>query len=100
MQRLIVLNKPYRVLSASQDGMDKIILTESPYEGIIYTYGKVELVPDYEADNLTIRFEYTIIDNNDVDIAESEFRGYIGFILEDMLLEGIAENTLTYIGGI
>ena len=91
----------YVVLESKIDGMQAIKLTSEPYSGIIYTYGKVEFVPDEENDKLTIKFDYTIQDKNSKEFGNKEpFEAYIGQILQDMIRDGIAENSITYAGGV
>ena len=36
------MSKPYTVVQSKYSGLDAIKLTEQPYEGIIYSYGKIE----------------------------------------------------------
>ena len=90
----------YVVLESKHDGLQAIKLTEEPYEGIIYSYGKVDFVPDEENEKLTIKFDYEIHDRNDKDFDEQVFEAYIGYILEGLIIEGVENNSLTYTGGI
>ena len=88
------------VLESKYDGLQAIKLTEEPYEGIIYSYGKVDFVPDEQNEKLTIKFDYEIHDRNDKDFDVQVFEAYIGYILEGLIIEGVDKNTLTYTGGI
>lgn len=81
--------KPYKVVNDSW-----IELTEGPYEGIIYKYGRVELIE--EDDRLRIKFEYQLPDGRTLD---DEFVQYIGPILTEMIEEGVIKNNITYTGG-
>ena len=81
--------KPYKVVNDTW-----IELTEGPYEGIIYKYGRVELIE--EDDQLRIKFEYQLPDGRTLD---DEFVQYIGPILTEMIEEGVIKNNITYTGG-
>lgn len=95
------MNKPYVVLEHKHNGVQAIKLTEEPFSGIMYTYGKVDIIPDEENDKLTIKFEYEVLDYAGKGFGSMEpFEQYIGDILQDLIHEGIAENSLTYTGGI
>ena len=94
------MSKPYVVVE-HKTGFDALKLTEEPFAGIIYTYGKVEFEEDEENDHLHIKFEYDILDMGGKGFGSMEpFEKYIGGILEELLHEGIAENSLTYTGGV
>lgn len=72
-----------------------IELTEGPYEGIVYKYGRVNLIE--EDDRLRIQFEYELDDGTRLD---DNFVQYIGPILTEMIEEGLVKNSLVYTGGI
>ena len=94
-------NLPIQVLESRKDGFQAIKLLEEPFEGIIYTYGKVSLKEDTEKGMLNIAFEYDILDYNDKTLTNKEpFETYIGRILEELLHQGVAENSITYTGGV
>lgn len=82
--------KPYKI----NDGQ-WIELTEGPYEGIVYKYGRVNLIE--EDDRLRVQFEYQLDDGSRLD---SNFVQYIGPILSDMIEEGLMKNSIVYTGGI
>jgi hypothetical protein len=90
----------YQILESKHDGLQAIKLTDEPYEGIIYSYGKVDLVPDEENDQLTIKFDYEIHDRNDKSFDEEIFQNYIGQVLQRLIYEGVEANSLTYVGGV
>ena len=95
------MSKPYTVVESKYTGLDAIKLTEHPFDGIIYTYGKVEFEENESADSLHIKFEYEILDNAGKFFTDKQpFEKYIGKILEELLHEGIANNDLTYTGGV
>jgi hypothetical protein len=93
-------NFRYQVLEHRHSGLQAIKLTEGAYEGIIYTYGKVNLEPNEENDTLHLKFEYEILENADRGMTDMKpFENYIGDILEELLHQGVEENNLTYTGG-
>jgi hypothetical protein len=89
------------VVQSKHDGLQAIKLTEGAFEGIIYTYGKVDFDEDEENDMLHLRFEYDIIDYNNKGLTDkAPFEQYIGDILQELIHEGIERNNLTYTGGV
>jgi hypothetical protein len=93
--------RPYVVVENKLTGHDAIKLTEYPWEGIIYTYGKIEFEEDETNSTLHLKFDYEILDNNNKGFADkTPFEQYIGKILEDLIKEGVENNSLTYTGGV
>ena len=93
--------KAYIVLEHKHNGMQAVKLLEHPFAGIIYSYGKVEFFPDEKNDKLSIKFEYEILDKAGKEFGSMEpFEKYIGDILQEIIHEGIQENSLTYTGGV
>jgi hypothetical protein len=89
------------VIVENQQGFDAIKLTENPFEGIIYSYGKVSFEEDEINESLRLSFEYEIIDYANKVLTDTQpFEQYIGRILEELIHEGIEANNLTYAGGI
>lgn len=82
--------KPYKVINDMW-----IELTEGPYEGIVYKYGRVNLIE--EDDCLRIQFEYERLDKQP---HTHEFTQYIGPILTELIEEGVMKNSIVYTGGI
>ena len=70
-------------------------LLEGPYKGIVYKYGRVQLIED--GDHLRIKFEYSLQDGSKLD---NEFVQYIGPILTELIEEGVFNNSLVYTGGV
>ena len=94
-------NLPITLLESRKDGVQAIKLLEDPFEGIIYSYGKVSLNADEENDIMKLAFEYEILDyNNKVLVKMEPFEKYIGKILEELIHQGIEENSLVYTGGV
>jgi len=91
----------YVVVENRNNGHDAIKLTESPFDGIIYEYGKVSFEENEEESSLHIKFDYEILDYNNKVLTDTKpFEKYIGDILQELLHEGIAKNNLTYTGGV
>ena len=94
-------NLPITILESRKNGLQAIKLLEEPFEGIIYTYGKVSMDADEENNKLKLAFEYEILDYNDKTLVKMEpFETYIGKILEELIHQGIEENSITYTGGV
>lgn len=84
-----MLDKHYQVIND-----EWIKLIDGPYAGIMYRYGRVNLIE--EDDCLRIQFEYEIDDGSRGD---SQFVQYIGPILSELIEEGILKNNIVYTGG-
>ena len=88
-------------MESKTDGLQAIQLTEGAFEGIIYTYGKVEFDEDEANDTVSLKFEYEIHDYAGKGLTDkAPFEQYIGKILEELIHQGIANNDITYTGGI
>lgn len=85
-----MLGERYKVINDTW-----VELLEGPYEGIIYKYGRVELVED--GDSLRVRFEYELADGKRLD---NNFVQYIGPILTELIEQGVLNNSITYTGGV
>lgn len=70
-------------------------LLEGPYAGIVYRYGRVQLIEDN--DHLRIKFEYEVKGHDPVD---NDFKDYIGPILTELIEQGLVNNSIVYAGGI
>ena len=81
--------KPYKILND-----EWIELTEGPYEGIVYKYGRVELID--EDDHMRVKFEYQLDDGSKMD---NQFVQYIGPILIDLIEEKSIGHSLIFTGG-
>ena len=92
------MNKPYVVMENKHNDLQAIKLTEEPFSGIMYTYGKVTIGEDEEI--ATIHFEYEVLDWAGKSLTDkTPFEKYIGDILTELLHEGVRDNNLTYTGG-
>jgi len=94
-------NLPIQVMESKSTGLQAIKLTDGAFEGIIYTYGKVDLKEDLDNDKVKLAFEYEILDYADKGMTDMKpFEAYIGKILEELIHIGIEENSITYTGGV
>jgi hypothetical protein len=79
-------------------------LLEHKFSGITFKYGKVELLE--AEDNLTLKFDYDIIENKHSDLneipeaQEKEFKQTLGDLLVQMMHDGVKNNDLIYTGGV
>lgn len=90
--------RPHKVLENKRNGVQAIKLTESPYSGIIFNYGKVSF--DEQSEQLKIAFEYDIIDDAGVDYVKEELEQYLGDMLVEFITYGLIKNEITYTGGV
>lgn len=82
----------------SDNGVQAIQLTDDPYSGIIFSYGKVEF-PD--PDEPILSFEYDLHHVPDGLIYEVDvFEHYIGDFLVELILFGLKHNSVVYAGGV
>jgi hypothetical protein len=90
--------KNYEILDvATPDGYKFIKLTNGDHEGIIYSYGRVQLIEEEEQVRLV--FDHVIHDYADREIKDT-FINEIGDILQDLLIEQLAKNEVVYKGGV
>lgn len=85
---------PYRYTTVENknNGMDAIKLLDQPFEGIIFSYGNINIVPDEQAFGLSISFDYEILNPNHKGLSDHKpFEDYIGKLLEHILLTGMSE---------
>lgn len=92
---------PIKVVTQAIDGQEMygVELLESPYEGIIISYGRIEFDPDEENDRLDLRFEYELHRDNGEEYDKKEFENYIGNLLTEMIHQELSRRELIYTGG-
>lgn len=91
----------YVTVQNKSNGMDAIKLLDDPFSGIIFSYGRVEFEEDEANDRLVLKFEYEILEKAGKSFSDNKpFEKYIGGLLEELIHQGIAENNITYTGGI
>lgn len=92
--------RPHKVVESRDNGIEAIKLTEYPYEGIIFSYGKVNFEEDPINDILRLKFEYDIHEGEVPPWNLERFEEYIGGLLQELIHQGIEDNNITYTGGI
>jgi hypothetical protein len=92
------LAKPYILVENRKTGHDAIKLTSGPFQGIIYSYGKVKFEEQHD-DICKLNFEYEV-HNNQIEYNKEEFEFYIGELLQFIMAEELQRNNITYTGGI
>ena len=67
--------------------MQCIGIRKGKFEGVVYKYGKVSLGEETKDGNLPFRFEYDIVDNNELpqEYFKDDFFELIGDILVDII---------------
>ena len=89
---------PVKYMQNHKSGLQALKLTEEPYKGIMFTFGKVWF--EERDDRMACNFEYNIIDDCDKEIDMAKFEDYISKILDQMIRQGIEDNNLIYTGGV
>lgn len=94
-----IFQHPHKVIEKVIDGQRifGLELTESPYQGIIFSYGGVSFKEG--DDELTISFEYDIHRDINSPYDKKEFEQYIGDLLQELIIYGIQKNDIVYTGG-
>ena len=94
--------RPHRVVESKKSGVQALQLTEHPYGGIIFSFGKV----DFEEKDtggekaLCIKFDYEVHDDAGLDYNKEEFERYLGDFLQELIWYGLENNDLVYTGGV
>jgi hypothetical protein len=95
------MNKRYTIVEHINSSAHAIKLLEAPFDGIIYSYGKVTFDEEDENDLLHINFEYEILDNADKGMSDlAPFETYIGKILEELIHISLENKLTVYKGGV
>lgn len=91
----------YAVVENKHTGVDAIKLLDEPFSGIIIAYGKVDFEEDEANDRLHLKFEYEIIDKANKEFTDIKpFEKYLGDLLQQLIHEGLRDNSLIYKGGV
>lgn len=86
------MNNDYKIINDQW-----IEITSGKYEGVVYKYGKVQLIE--EGDQLRIKFDYHLPGEKTVP-DDQQFIDIIGPILTELIEQGIAKNSIVYTGGV
>ena len=92
-----------KVFANKEGGNDAIMFEEGPYQGVTFSYGKIEFPNDGEPDGdgqVHMKFEYEILSDISEEYDIKEFEGYIGDYLLDLIAEQISKNEVVYSGGV
>jgi hypothetical protein len=73
-----------------------VSLEEHKYSDVRFTIGKVS----FNEDNLTLKYNYDIIENNCAEFDKAEFETTVGDLIMQILEEGVKKNDLVYTGGV
>ena len=88
-------NEDYVFVEKADEDFTGLKLISGPYASVTYKYGNVGFAPETEAvgDKLTMKFDYTIIENKiQADTDSQEFIDHIGDILVVLLDEKLKER--------
>lgn len=83
-------------------GEDKIFaikFTEAPYAGLVFSYGKVEMAEDDVADELQMKFDYTVHNEPKEPYVTAEFEPYVGDFLVELISQMLEDKEIIYRGG-
>lgn len=92
--------RPHIVLENRHNNTQAIQLTEEPYSGIIFSFGKVEFEEDEENDRAKIKFEYEVHDDAKKVWKDEPFEKYLGDFLQELIMAQLEVNELTFTGGV
>jgi hypothetical protein len=86
-----------KILEHPSDGsIRKFSFTDGLFEGIIFSYGRVQLIET--RDQLCIKYDYEIY-NRPENFHEAGFKTELNDHLYELLILGLAENSLVYTNG-
>lgn len=91
--------RPHKVLENKDTQIPAMSLTDGPHAGIIFSYGKVSFNEDNLNDKLTMAFEYEIHQDIDSDYDVKEFEQELGDFLTELVVYGLANESVIYSGG-
>lgn len=95
-----VFKTGYKVMESHESGIQAIQLTDDPYNGIIFSYGKVEFPEDkIDDDGCTLSFDYEIHDDAGIEYDKGKLETYLGDFLVELIMFGLSKNEIVYSGG-
>lgn len=74
-----------------------IELQEPSLYGIMVVFNKVKL--QEEDDSVRLKFDYDIVNDTVKRYSKKELETVLGLILQELIIEGLENNTLVYSGG-
>lgn len=100
MSEDFIFRTNHKVVESKESGINAIQLLDPPYNGIIFSYGKVEFPEDkMDDETCTLSFEYDIIEDNGKAFDIEEFEKYLGDFLVELIMYGLTKNEIVYTGG-
>jgi hypothetical protein len=88
---------PFIAVENRKTGTVALKLISGPYEGIIFSYGKVDF--NEQDDTCKMHFEYDVHENPMV-YDQKEFENYLGDLLVFIIADQLQKNEIIYTGGI
>lgn len=76
-----------------------IQFNESPYKGMIFSYGGIKLEEDEVYDELHVKFEYEIHQQPEEEYDQEVLEAYLGDFLVYLIGKQLEEQSLVYAGG-
>ena len=69
------------------------------YQGVVYSYGKVNILENEEKTEASLQFEWDMLDSNGLpkEMFDDDFYSVIGKILEELLEQQMNEDALQYV---
>lgn len=81
-------------------GTPAIEINDSPYEDVVFSYGRVSLQEESDQDQLRLKFQLSVIRGDPELEFDHDFVNYVGNILVEMIDAGLMKNDLVYTGGV
>lgn len=94
---------PFKLIEPkNNESVYAVELTDGPFRGMIYEYGKVELHEIPGTDQVKLAFEYNQHNTTftDFQFDRVEFERVAGEILHHLIEEGLKDNSIVYSGGV
>lgn len=73
---------------------------DSPFNGLLFSYGKVELIGDEDADEAVLKFEYDIHQDSPESYDKGDLHVHLGDFLTSLMLKQLGAGELVYKGGV
>jgi hypothetical protein len=69
------------------------------YQGVVYEYGKVEIIEDEKNDSATLQFDFNVLDSNGMPqkMFGEDWYKLIGDILSDLISKQLDEGDMQYV---
>jgi hypothetical protein len=92
-----IAKPPFIAVESRKTGVVALKLTEGPFEGIIFSYGKVDF--QEQGDTCKLHFEYEV-HQSPIDYDKEELEPYLGDLLQFIIMDQLSKNEIIYTGGI